>query len=81
MQFDIREMIYQDFMEKSVYDFKSCKKFIHFHKMEDKFCENLTKEQVQQYERLMELHGDFEIERYEELIDYVVSFMTTIFKG
>ena len=80
-KFDIRDYLYQDFMEKSIYEFKSCKVFLNFRKREEEFCQTLTKEQVYNYERLMELNSEFETERYEELIDYVVSFMTSIFKG
>ena len=77
---EIKNLVYQEFLGIKLKEFKSYGSYLVAQQKEDLFVSQLTDQQKQEFENVMDAQACYNYERETELIDYVFNFLKSFFK-
>lgn len=77
---DIKEIIYEEYINTPLKERESYKILLNFNKMEKVFEKDLSKDMQIVYENNMQLYSDYWVECQSELLDFCFEFLKNMFK-
>ncbi len=80
MMCNIKDIIFQQYIETNTSKFASYKTAKKAMTMEDELSSQLTKSQNELFEKMLQTYSDYHAQREEELVEYIFDVLTSTLK-